>query len=81
MTVSEKEALAIRTAYHDFARSQNYVRSHDYCVIPHRRRQFLFIADMYRAMFKFGVFNAMQSGCFDTVRQQALPTGVCDIYA
>ena len=38
----------------------------------------LFIADMYRALFKFEVFNAMQSSCFDTVRKQALFTGVRD---
>lgn len=25
-------------------------------------------ADMYRSFFKFGVFNAMQSQCYDTVR-------------
>ena len=30
--------------------------------------QFLLIADMYRALFKFEAFNAMQSSCFDTVR-------------
>ncbi|KAH9966525.1 P-loop containing nucleoside triphosphate hydrolase protein [Russula dissimulans] len=33
---------------------------------------------MYRTMFKFGFFNAMQSSCFDTVREKALsktPTG------
>jgi hypothetical protein len=27
----------------------------------------LSLADMYRTIFKFGVFNAMQSSCFDTV--------------
>ena len=27
----------------------------------------LFTADMYRALFKFGVFNAVQSECFDEV--------------
>lgn len=25
-------------------------------------------ADIYRSLFKFGVFNAVQSQCFDTVR-------------
>ena len=25
------------------------------------------VADMYRTMFKFGVFNAVQSECFETV--------------
>jgi hypothetical protein len=66
MAVSEKEILTIRRAYYGFARFQNYVRVYD-SMIPHSVRQFLFIADLYRAMFKFGVFNAMQSSCLDTV--------------
>lgn len=66
MAVSEKEILAIRGDYYGSARFQNYVRVHDR-IIPHNVRQFLFIADMYRAMFKFEVFNAMQSSCLDTV--------------
>jgi hypothetical protein len=45
-----------------------------------RIANFFFIADMYRAMFKFEVFNAMQSSCFDTVGKQALSAGVCNIY-
>ncbi len=28
----------------------------------------LVVADMYRGLFKFGVFNAVQSQCYDTVR-------------
>ena len=30
-------------------------------------------ADAYRSLFKFGVFNAIQSTCFDTVRLSAAP--------
>ncbi|KAI9460032.1 P-loop containing nucleoside triphosphate hydrolase protein [Russula earlei] len=32
-----------------------------------RLRQVSELPDMYRSMFKFGVFNAMQSSCFDTI--------------
>lgn len=30
------------------------------------------LPDIYRGLFKFGVFNAVQSGCFDTVRTVAV---------
>lgn len=32
------------------------------------------IADIYRSIFKFGVFNAVQSQCFDEVRSCILRT-------
>lgn len=32
-------------------------------------------ADMYRSIFKFGVFNAVQSGCFDTVCAPLIKAG------
>jgi len=31
-----------------------------------------FSADMYRGIFKFGVFNAVQSSCFDSVSDMHL---------
>lgn len=34
------------------------------------------VADRYRSFFKFGVFNAVQSQCFDTVRFACLVTYV-----
>ena len=39
-----------------------------------------FLADMYRALFRFGVFNAMQSSCFDMVRKQAPQRGRCHLW-
>lgn len=71
IAVPGKETHAIPMAF-GFAWFQNYVRVHASCVLLQRLSTPPPLADMYRALFKFGVFNAMQSSCFDTVRKQAL---------
>jgi hypothetical protein len=70
ITVPGKETHAIPTGY-GFAPYQNYVRVHSSCVAS-QKSSILPSADMYRPLFKFGVFNAVQSSCFDTVRKKAL---------
>lgn len=57
------------------ARFQNYVSNYDSCVIVPQRSLTPFLADMYRALFRFGVFNAVQSSCFDMVRKRAPQRG------
>lgn len=48
----------------DFDRSQTSVSSYS----PRKYSLIIFIlADMYRGIFKFGVFNAVQTKCYDTV--------------
>jgi len=70
ITVPGKDTHAIPTGY-GFARYQNYVRVHSSCAAS-QKSSILPSADMYRPLFKFGVFNAVQSSCFDTVRKNAL---------
>ena len=61
---SEEEACTTRTEY-GFTKFRNYVRGHS--LFFSSPEASLSLADMYRTIFKFGVFNAMQSSCFDTV--------------
>lgn len=68
MTNLERETNAMPGAY-SFVRFQNYVS--DYELLHHSAAEVAnpFLADMYRALFRFGVFNAVQSSCFDMVRK------------
>ena len=66
MAKPQRETNATPGAY-DFVRFQNYVS--DSCIIVLQRSLIPFLADMYRVLFMFGVFNAVQSSCFDMVRE------------
>lgn len=68
MARPERETNATPGAY-SFVRFQNYVSDYGSCIIVPQRSLIPFLADMYRALFRFGVFNAVQSSCFDMVRE------------